>query len=237
MQPKRSDSLKTQALIISTAERLLSERGIDGVSLSEINRAAGQRTKSALHYHFGSRDGLLKAILEKHRRTIDERRTSMIAEFDGREPTFHEAVGLLVRPLATLLDDDGGGGVHYIRIMAQLASTPQHPLNAWLFNERPASFALFAPVIYRGIPRCPTLLRVRRIHLMNGTMFHSLLLQTEASPEASTPHHRALYVNDLVDCLCGLLGAPISDPSGDAIRSAAAAGVAEPATDDAIPRL
>lgn len=237
MPPKRSDSLKTQSLLIATAERLFSERGIDGVSLSEINRAAGQRNKSALHYHFGSRDGLLKALLEKHRQTIDERRSAMLAELDGAEPDLHQAVGLLVRPLATLLDDHDDGGVHYIRIMAQLASTPQHPLNAWIFNDRPASFATFAPVIYRCIPRGPTLLRVRRIHLMNGTMFHSLLLQTEAPPESTTAHHRELYVNDLVDCLCGLLSAPISPSSDAAIRRAVAAGVTVPATDDTIPRL
>ena len=47
MPPQRSDSLRTQAVLISTAERLFAERGLEAVSLSEINRDAGQRNKSA----------------------------------------------------------------------------------------------------------------------------------------------------------------------------------------------
>ena len=79
MPPQRSDSLRTQAVLISTAERLFAERGLEAVSLSEINRDAGQRNKSALHYHFGSRDGLLKALLEK--RGFKEGNTSTPGDF------------------------------------------------------------------------------------------------------------------------------------------------------------
>ena len=48
--------------LIETAERLFAEKGIDNVSLREINRAAGQKNVAALHYHFGTRESLLEAI-------------------------------------------------------------------------------------------------------------------------------------------------------------------------------
>src|SRR4051812_28313331 len=106
MPPQRSDSLRTQAVLISTAERLFAERGLEGVSLSEINRVAGQRNKSALHYHFGSRDGLLKALLEKHRFKLDKERTKLLETMPPPgQLTLHDAVSVMVRPLAAKLDD------------------------------------------------------------------------------------------------------------------------------------
>jgi hypothetical protein len=124
--------------------------------------------------------------------------------------------------------------------MAQLSATPHHPLNNWLFNVLPPAFAAIAPVLYRNIPRAPTLLRMRRAQLMNGTMFHSLLLQSYASPDdfASVEEYAAqqqLYINDLIDCICGLLSAPLSAVSEERLASHEEARITLPATDDRIP--
>lgn len=241
MPPQRSDSLRTQAVLISTAERLFAERGLEAVSLSEINRDAGQRNKSALHYHFGSRDGLLKALLEKHRLRLDQERMAMLEDYGAAdELSLHDAVSIIVRPLARRLGDHEDGGVHYIRIMAQLSATPGHPLNDWLFNHLPPAFAAIAPVLYRHIPRAPTLLRMRRTQLMNGTMFHALLLETYSSPDdfPSPEEHRTqqeLYINDLIDSICGMLSAPLSPLSKTVLAQRAEERVALPATDDELP--
>src|ERR687892_231101 len=45
----------TAERLIAAAESLFATHGIDGVSLREINRAAGARNASALQYHFGDR--------------------------------------------------------------------------------------------------------------------------------------------------------------------------------------
>jgi AcrR family transcriptional regulator len=50
--------------MVDAAERLMAERGIAAVSLREVQDAAEQRNKSAAHYHFGSREGLIRAIIE-----------------------------------------------------------------------------------------------------------------------------------------------------------------------------
>lgn len=225
---------------MATAERLYSERGLDGVSLSEIIRVAGQRNKSALHYHFGGRDGLLRALIDRHRLRVDGERMKLLAEYGSvADLTLHDAVSILVHPLAHQLSDDPEGSVHYIRIMAQLSATPTHPANNWLFEHPPPAFAMIAPLLYDSIPHAPSLLRARRAQLMNGTMFHALLLQTYPSPDAlATPHEsalqRGLYVNDLIDCLCGLLTAPVSPESAEAIAQYSDQSVDWMAADDAM---
>ena len=58
----RKDTIKTRKKIIAVAEKLFAECGVDGVSLNEVTRASGQRNKSALTYHFGSKEGLMLAM-------------------------------------------------------------------------------------------------------------------------------------------------------------------------------
>ena len=57
-------STETRARLLSAAERLFAERGIDAVSLREITRESGARNAIAAQYHFADRAGLVQAILD-----------------------------------------------------------------------------------------------------------------------------------------------------------------------------
>ena len=59
-------SNSTPDLLIDAAARLFAERGVDNVSIADIVRSADQRNTSAVHYHFGSRDDILLAVLTRH---------------------------------------------------------------------------------------------------------------------------------------------------------------------------
>lgn len=72
----------TRERLIAAAEELFSTRGIGAVSLNEIVRAAGARNATALQYHFGDRAGLLRAVLDKHTRDVDERRHAMLDAYE-----------------------------------------------------------------------------------------------------------------------------------------------------------
>ncbi|MFD8561260.1 TetR family transcriptional regulator [Streptosporangium canum] len=72
----------TRERLITAAEELFSTRGIGAVSLNEIVRAAGARNATALQYHFGNRAGLLRAVLDKHTRDVDERRHAMLDAYE-----------------------------------------------------------------------------------------------------------------------------------------------------------
>ncbi|GAB3904821.1 hypothetical protein GCM10027612_73340 [Microbispora bryophytorum subsp. camponoti] len=110
--------------LVDAAERLFAERGIDAVSLREINAAAGQRNSTALQYHFGDRAGLLKAVLAKHRPEIEARRHQLLDEYEARCPlppaqARRTLAAALVRPAAAKLADPDGGRA-YLRVMEQL---------------------------------------------------------------------------------------------------------------------
>ena len=65
--------------LVTHAERLVAERGLQGVAVSEVVRAAGQKNNSAVSYHFGSWDGLLDAVWQRHTVAIDQERRELLA--------------------------------------------------------------------------------------------------------------------------------------------------------------
>lgn len=54
---------KTRTRLINEALRLFSEQGIGAVSIRTIVAAAGAQNLSAVHYHFGNKEGLVTAIV------------------------------------------------------------------------------------------------------------------------------------------------------------------------------
>ena len=60
------EATTTADKLLDAAARLFAERGVDNVSIAEIVRSAGQRNASAVHYHFGSREEVLRALLARH---------------------------------------------------------------------------------------------------------------------------------------------------------------------------
>ena len=92
---------QTRGVLLRTAAKLFAERGPENVSLNEITRAAGQRNASALQYHFGGREGLLRAILQPRLAAVDLRRSAILDSLENENAI--DVRGLaraLVEPLA-----------------------------------------------------------------------------------------------------------------------------------------
>lgn len=89
---------------MEAAERLVAERGLYGVRVSEVVKAAGHRNNSAVSYHFGSWQGLLEAVWRRHTDAVSIDRAVIIAGAVDRGdydlPTMVEAY---VRPFVAEL--------------------------------------------------------------------------------------------------------------------------------------
>jgi AcrR family transcriptional regulator len=67
--PEQDEHVRTRLLY--AAVRVFDRKGYAGASVREIAEMAGV-TKPAVYYHFGSKEGLLMAILEQAKRDVDE---------------------------------------------------------------------------------------------------------------------------------------------------------------------
>lgn len=79
---------KTRERILDTAEELFATQGISGTSLRALTRAADVNL-AAVHYHFGSKEGLLDAVVERRGGPINQERIDALdrLESDAAPPT------------------------------------------------------------------------------------------------------------------------------------------------------
>jgi AcrR family transcriptional regulator len=64
MTRRRRDSQASRERILQSAIELISERGYSGAGVDEL-AARSDIAKTAIYYHFGSKEGLLAAVLER----------------------------------------------------------------------------------------------------------------------------------------------------------------------------
>ena len=213
----RPDTAETRARLIATAEQLYAERGLDGVSLVEISREAGQRNRAAAQYHFTDKAGLVQAILDKHTPGIEAARHAMIDALEAGTgaPPLRAWVDALVRPLAAKLDDEDGGRA-FLRVQAELMRQPDVTLEHRAKQNRGAQRLL------RGMTRAttgavpvPRVLLAARMLLVTGLLFHGMS-DYLARDEAGDAPPRAVFVEALVDAIEALLAAP---PSSSALAA------------------
>jgi AcrR family transcriptional regulator len=108
------DASVTRARLIRAGERRFARDGVTGAKIADIVRDAHQGNDSAVRYHFGSRHGLLRAIVERHVAAMDARR-----ELPGADADLRAVVEAIVRPTAALLLTEEGRD--FLRIMEQVA--------------------------------------------------------------------------------------------------------------------
>lgn len=119
-----SKSVDTKLKLMRAAEELYANRGLDNVSLAEINKHAGQRNEKAVTYHFGSKTKLIMAIFDRHSTDIELQRGSMLESLTPN-PSARELVELVVLPIASKLHDDDGGR-HYLKISSELLDNAEY---------------------------------------------------------------------------------------------------------------
>jgi len=110
----------TRRKLIDAATRSFAEDGIATASLLDITRKAGQRNRGALHYHFGSRDGVLVAVLEQPVAFLARRQAELFAVARATPADDVASVAeAMVRP-ALELAETGWRGRCYLVILAEL---------------------------------------------------------------------------------------------------------------------
>jgi AcrR family transcriptional regulator len=179
----RSDrSTGTREAILSAAELLFAERGMNAVSNRQISEAAGQGNNAAACYHFGTRTDLLRAIESKHREPIEELRAQMVGGI-GDSTELRDWVGTLVRPLTDHLTALGTP-TWYARFAAQAMADP-------IYRHVVTKDALSSPVLVQtieGINRClPDL--PKRVRSERMVMVRNLLMHTCAEHEGALAEH------------------------------------------------
>jgi AcrR family transcriptional regulator len=115
-----ADATRTREKLIDEAARAFAAHGVFSASLIDITRRAGQRNRGALHYHFGSRAGVLSAVLDRHVDFLARREGELLElALAASDDDVKSVVEAIVRP-ATELAESGWRGRCFLVILSEL---------------------------------------------------------------------------------------------------------------------
>ncbi|MER7012770.1 TetR family transcriptional regulator [Saccharopolyspora sp. NPDC000359] len=194
--------------MIDVAEELIAEYGVEAVSLRTVGAQAGQRNNSAAQYHFGSKEGLIHAIIAVRSPGVDARRQELVSEYrrSGADD-IESLVRLLVLPLAETIDRSGER-TWYLRFLANVMDHPMwHEVGEPAEGEQPA-LRYMARELRKRLPHLSGRTLRRRSRWMAIIAFR-VLADHERELAAATRRNRAPSTNqvveELVDTLVALL--------------------------------
>lgn len=204
----------TREALIEHGALLFARHGVTGVTTRELHEAVGARNESALHYHFGGRDGLVLEILRRHLDAVEARRARLLATItaEDRQGDLRALVHALAAPMAEDLETPLGRA--HLRLVAQLS----HPSLAFeppfQVADAPAGLAVVR-WLHDALAGLPAPVRAERLALLRDQLIGLFGLRAKLIDDGDDAHaDTRLFVSNLVDVLVAGLSV---DPSPDTL--------------------
>src|SRR5581483_7516693 len=113
--------LDTKQRILDSAQNLIAEQGYAATSVRDIIAAAGVNL-AAIHYHFGSKEDLLAAVVARKAGPVNEERLALLDKLEAqsgkRPPSVRKVLEAWFLPMAEAADRDPS----FVRLMGRLMS-------------------------------------------------------------------------------------------------------------------
>ena len=197
----------TRDRILAAATRLYAAPEAGGPALRAIAREGGVNS-ALIHYHFGSREGLLEAVLLRALEPAQARRAPLIEKLRGGvSADGPDLARLCVEPIAALPRAEDGPPTPSLRLLARAVSEDRPHLDALTVQHfAPLLFGL-RDVLSTALPALSAETKQRRFRLAVDAAVTSL-----AGDEATRAWHEGApafetFTRDLTTFLAGALEA------------------------------
>jgi AcrR family transcriptional regulator len=165
--------LDTKQKILDAAERLFGENGYSVTSLRQVITEAGVNL-AAVHYHFGSKEDLLDAVVSRKVGPVTQARLELLAQAEAAAgsgpPDVERVLESFLRPPAEM----GQTNPTFVKLMGRMFSEGLMPhIVKRHFQE---SGMLFVGALGRALPHLGREELLWRVHFMIGAMAHTLTM-------------------------------------------------------------
>jgi AcrR family transcriptional regulator len=167
----------TKAAILDTTEDLIAENGVRAVSIRDISRAA-RVNLAAINYHFGSKAGLLRAVLERRISGVFDRRMAALdaVERTGREVTAEVLMEAFFSPWITCAAKAKRRWEIIARMMSRFFFEEEALVGA-VAKTRVEPFRVrFTALLKKAVPAVPDDELAWRASLAMGVLHHHLVV-------------------------------------------------------------
>ncbi len=204
----RAASQGTVDELLDAAEQLFAKHGVERVALTGIVAASRQKNRSALHYYFGSREGVLAAVLDRRLRHINALRHAMLESTQPPSSCLLETVKAFVAPLCHIVLNEPWGA-DYVSILAQVSFHPRLLGERTLDDANLSAIRRCKRLVGQALPEVPRKVLSSRLRWFTDSVILALARWTRETPRTLRTYGS---MQDIVDQLVAYGVAGLSAP-------------------------
>jgi AcrR family transcriptional regulator len=167
----------TKERILDAAEQLFSAHGFAGTSLRAVTKEAGVNL-AAVHYHFGTKEDLLRAVVSRIVVPVNRERLEMLEQVEAAAgnapPSLERILEAFIAPDLRLIRDLGERGVIITRFLGRSYTEPAEMVQALIREQYEELGQRFMEVAARALPEVPQAELYWRFKLVVGVLTYIL---------------------------------------------------------------
>ncbi len=158
--------------ILDSAEYLFASKGLKETSVRDITSHAHVHL-AAVNYHFQTKDGLLKALMDRRITPLNQQRLELLDNYENRfgkgsVPVEYALHALLAPGIKMCFEEPD-----FLRITGQIASHPDEDTYNIFVTNFEGVFSRFNDVLSSSLPQITDEDLIWRIHFLTGSMIHT----------------------------------------------------------------
>jgi AcrR family transcriptional regulator len=169
-QPSEPDR---QTRILDAAENTIAESGFAGASLLDIVQEA-QVNLATVYYYFGSKVGLLEAVLKRRFGPLRQEHLALLCEFEmaakGRPLPVEKILEAMLLPPLRLMATSSAKHQAVTRLIGRIVGEPNRQTQEMLQSQRASVRAAFLKALRRSLPRAKLPALVWRLEFVWGAL-------------------------------------------------------------------
>lgn len=176
--------------LVEAAEKLFAEKGFEAVSVRDITKEAGANV-AAVNYHFGSRDGLVIAVISRYLMPVNQERLTRLEKAERNGSEVREVLSAFVKPMVEQVGKSELSEKLYCQLLGRIFAEQSVSLPGELEFQTRAVVERFTKALSKKLTAFSTEELVWRLHFVVGGLIHLLthsgFLYRVASNIAGTP--------------------------------------------------
>jgi AcrR family transcriptional regulator len=156
---------------------LFAVQGPNATSLRQVI-AKAKVNLAAIHYHFGSKESLMQAVLSRRLVPLNAERLALLETYEHKSGkgavSLPKVLEALVGPALRLSRDPKRGGTIFMRLLGRCVLEPDKTIQTMLNHQFHYVLERFTPALQRALPDLPPVDFFWRIHFLVGSMAHTM---------------------------------------------------------------
>jgi len=181
----------TKTRILDGAEQMFAREGFHNTSLRSLTSLAAVNL-AAVNYHFGSKEALLQAVIERRLLPLNAIREEKIeavlalAEQNSKLPAAEDLLRAFIEPTLEFRNSSPGAR-DFISLIGRALSEPDETIRNCFLDLVLPLFQLLFKSLRAALPQLAPEILLTRIQFIMGSMSHIMSMGSHSAPPQSLP--------------------------------------------------